>query len=54
MGNVFPKLRTPKNALRYMSKKCRFTAPFNKQYGKRARTLFKPERWQFYQIYSLL
>ena len=37
-----------------MSKKCRLTVPFNKQHGKRARTLFKSERRQFYQIYWLL
>ena len=37
-----------------MSKKCRLTVPFNKQHGKRARTLFKSERRQFYHIYWLL
>ena len=37
-----------------MSKKCRLTVPFNKQHGKRARTLFKSERPQFYHIYWLL
>ena len=37
-----------------MSKKCRFRVPFNKQHGKRARTLFKSEQRQFYQIYWLL
>ena len=37
-----------------MSKKCRLTVPFNKQLGKRARTLFRSERQQFYQIYWLL
>ena len=51
IANVFPKLRTPKNAVRKMSKKCRFRVPFNKQVGKRARTLFKSERRQFYHVY---
>ena len=27
-----------------MSKKCRFTVPFNKQHGKLAKTLLKSER----------
>ena len=53
IANVFPKLRTPKNAVRKMSKKCRFRVPFNKQVGKRARTLFKSERRQFYHVYWL-
>ena len=37
-----------------MSKKCRLAVPFNKQQGKRARTLFKSERRIFYKIYWLL
>ena len=37
-----------------MSKKWRLTEPFNKQHGKRTRTLFKSERRQFCQIYWLL
>ena len=28
IANVFPKLRTPKNAVRQMSKKCRYRVPF--------------------------
>ena len=51
IANVIVKLKTPKNAVRKMSKKCRLTVTFNKQYGKRARTLLKSERRQFYQIY---
>ena len=34
-----------------MSKNCRFTVPFNKQHGKRARTLFKSERWRLCHVY---
>ena len=37
-----------------MSKKCHFTVPFNKQHGKRPRTLFKSERRQLYHIYLLI
>ena len=50
-ANVFPKLRTSKNVVRWTSKKCRFRVPFKKQHGKRAQTLFKSERRQFYHIY---
>ena len=35
----FPKLRTPKNVVRYMSKKSCFRGPFDKQHAKRAQTL---------------
>ena len=34
-----------------MSKKRRFTVPFNKQHGKRAQTLLKSERRHLYHIY---
>ena len=34
-----------------MSKNCRFTVPFNKQHGKRARTLFKSERWRLCHVH---
>ena len=37
-----------------MSKKCRFRVPINKQHGRRAQTLFKSKRQQFYHIYWLL
>ena len=43
-ANVFPKLQTPKNVVRKMSKKCRFTLPLNKQHRKRAQTQLKSER----------
>ena len=41
--NVFPKIRTPKNVLRSMSKKSRFRRPFEKQDAKRFQTLLKSE-----------
>ena len=43
IADVFPKLRIPENVLRQMSKKPCFTGPFEKQHGKRAKTLFKSE-----------
>ena len=39
IADLFPKLRTPTNVLRYMSKKSRFKGPFDKQHGNRVRTL---------------
>ena len=39
LADLFPKLRTPENGVRYMSKKSRFKGPFDKQHGKRVQTL---------------
>ena len=39
IADLFPKLRTPKNVLRYISKKSRFKGPFDRQHGKRVQTL---------------
>ena len=38
IGDVFPKLQTPKKVIRWMSEKSRFSGPFLKQLGKRAQT----------------
>ena len=38
--DLFRKLRTPKNVVRYVSKKSRFKGPFDMQHGKRVQTLF--------------
>ena len=35
IADLFAKLRTPKNVVRYLSKKSRFKGPFDKQHGKR-------------------
>ena len=35
IADFFPKLRTPENVARYMSKKSRFKEPFDRQRGKR-------------------
>ena len=39
IADLFPKLRTPKNVVRYLSKKPRFKGPFDRQHGKRVQTL---------------
>ena len=44
IADLFPKLRTPKNVVRYMSKKSRFKGPFDRQHGKRDQTLLPCER----------
>ena len=44
LANLFPKLRTPGKAARYISKKSRFKGPFDKQHGKRVQTLLRPEQ----------
>ena len=41
IADVFPKLRTPKNLVKSMSKKSRFKGSFGKQHGKRAQALLK-------------
>ena len=55
IADLFPKLRTPKNVVRYMSKKSRlkvpldrqhgkrFKVPLDRQHGKRVQTLFPSE-----------
>ena len=43
IGNVFPKLRRPKNVLRYLSKISSFRGTFEGQHGKRALILLQYE-----------
>ena len=50
-ADLFPKLRTPKNVVRYMSKKSRFKVPFDRQHGKRVQTLLRSEPQHRYQIW---
>ena len=45
-ADLFPKLRTPKNVVRYMSKKSRFKVPFDRQHGKRVQSLLRSETQQ--------
>ena len=50
IADLFPKLRTPKNVLRYMSKKFRFKGPIDRQHGKRVETLLRSEPQHRYHI----
>ena len=47
---LFPKLRTPKNVVRYMSKKSCFKGPCDRQHGKRVQTLLQSEGEHRYHI----
>ena len=50
LDDLFPKLRTPTNLVRYMSKKSRFKGPFDRQHGKRVQTLLQSEPQHRYHI----
>ena len=50
IADLFPKLRTPKNVVRYMSKKSRFKVLFDTKHGKRVQTLFPSEPQHRYHI----
>ena len=51
IADFFPKLRTPENVARYMSKKSRFKGPFDRQHGKRIQTLLGCGQQHCYHIY---
>ena len=51
IADVFPKLRTPKTLVRWMSKKSVFSWSFEKQHGKCAQTLLKCQGQLLYHIY---
>ena len=50
IADLFPKLRTPKNLVRYMSKKSRFKGPFDRQHGKGVQALLRSEPQRRYHI----
>ena len=52
IADLFPKLRTPKNVVRYMSKKSRFKGPFDRQHSKRVQTLLRSEPHALVTIFS--
>ena len=54
IADVFPKLRTPKNVVKQISKKSPFRGPFDKKHAKGDRTLLKSERHNLYHIYLSL
>ena len=50
MVDVFPKLRIPKNLIRYMFEKSLFRRPFDRQEVKQVQTLLVCERQHHYHI----
>ena len=50
IADLFPKLRTAKNVVRYLSEKSRFKGPFECLHGKRVQTLFRSEPQHRYHI----
>ena len=50
IADLFLKLRTPENVVRYMSKKSRFKGPFDREHGKRVQTLLQSERQHRYHF----
>ena len=51
IADFIPKLRTPENVVRYMSKKSRFKGPFDRQHGKWAQTLLRSGQQHSYHIF---
>ena len=51
IADLFPKLRIPENAVRYMSKKSRFKGPFDRQHCKRVQTVLQSGQQHCYHIY---
>ena len=51
IADFFPKLRTPENVARDMSKKYGFKGPFDRQHGKRIQTLLRSGQLHSYHIY---
>ena len=50
IADLFPKLRIPKNLVRYMSKKSRFKGPFDRQHGKQVQKLLPSDPQHRYHI----
>ena len=50
IADLFPILRTPKNVVRYLSKKSPFKRPFDRQHGKWVETLLRSEPQHRYHI----
>ena len=51
IADFFPKLRTPENVVRDMSKKSRFKGPFDRKDGKRIQTLLRSGQQHCYHIF---
>ena len=50
IADLFLKLRTPENVVRYMSRKSRFKGFFDRRDGKRVQTLLQSEGQHRYHI----
>ena len=50
VADLFAKLRTPKDVVRYLSKKSRFKGLFDRQHGKRVQRLLRSEPQHRYHI----
>ena len=50
IADLFAKLRTPKNVVRYMYKKSPSKGPFDRQHGKRVQTLLRSGSMERYHI----
>ena len=50
IADLFPLLRTPKNVVRYMSKKSLFKGPFDRQHGEGVQTLLRSEPQHRYHM----
>ena len=50
IADLFARLRTPKNVVRYMSKKSRSKGSFDWQHGKDVQTLLQSESQHCYHI----
>ena len=51
VADVFPKLRTLKHVIRYLSRMSRFKGPFEIPHAKWAETRLQSERQHLYHIY---
>ena len=51
IADLFAKLRTPKNVVKYKSKKSRFKGPFDRQRVKRVQTLLRSGPQHCYHIH---
>ena len=50
IADLFPKLGSPKNVVRYMSKNSGFKVHFDRKHGKRVQKLFPSEPQHRYNI----
>ena len=50
IADLFPKLRTRKNVVTYMSKKSRFKVPFDRKHGIRVKPMLQSEKQHRYHI----